>query len=133
MNLLSIVNRGSSKLPLNTLARELFWSCLKYYIRIAIEWVPLEEHAIAGEISMWLIPDDSSISRAYFDMLDHRWGPHACGLFSSNKNNLCPTFYSLHLCRDTSGANRLGCRQLLDPSALSDYWKKLAETKEVWL
>jgi hypothetical protein len=108
MNLLGIVNRGSSKLPLNTLARELFWFCLKFNIRLIIEWVPREENTMADEISKWLIPDDSSISRDYFNMLDHRWGPHTCDLFSSNNNNLCSKFYSIHWCRDMSGVDCSG-------------------------
>ena len=41
-------------------------------------------------------------------MLDHRWGPHTCDLLSSNKNNLCSKFYSIHWCRDTSGVNCFG-------------------------
>jgi hypothetical protein len=40
MNLLGIINRGSPKLPLNVLARELFWFCLEFKIRTVIEWVP---------------------------------------------------------------------------------------------
>ena len=32
MNLLRIVNRGSSKLGINELARELFWFCLRHNI-----------------------------------------------------------------------------------------------------
>jgi hypothetical protein len=89
MSLLGIVNRGSSKLPLNDLAREFFWFCLEFKIGLTIEWVPREENAIADEISKWLIPDDSSISQGYFAMIDNRWGPHYCDLFSSNENNLC--------------------------------------------
>ncbi len=108
MNLLGIINRGSSKLPLDVLARELFWFCLEFIIRIAIEWVPRDENAITDEISKWLIPDDFSISRSYFSMLDNRWGPHSCDLFSLNENNLCSKFYSLHWCRGTSWVNCFG-------------------------
>ncbi len=90
MNLLGIVNRGSYNLPLNILARELFWFCLKFTLKIVIEWVPREENGVADEISKWLIPDDSSIFRQYFDMIDHRWGPHTCDIFSSNEKNLYP-------------------------------------------
>jgi hypothetical protein len=108
MNLLGIINRGSSKLPLNTLARELFWFCIEFNIRLIIEWVPREENEVADEISKWLIPDDNAISIPYFNMLNLRWGPHTCDLFSSNMNNLCSKFYSLHWCRDTSGVNCFG-------------------------
>ena len=58
MNLLGIINRGSPKLPLNILARELFWFCLLHKITISVEWVPRESNAFADEISKMLIPDD---------------------------------------------------------------------------
>jgi len=47
MNLLGIVNRGSPKLSLNALTRELFWFCLQHTIIISIEWVPREANAFA--------------------------------------------------------------------------------------
>jgi len=132
MNLLGIINRGSSKLPLNDLARELFWYCLEFKIRLIIEWVPREENAIADEISKWLIPDDSSISQGYFAMIDNRWGPHSCDMFSSNENNLCSKFYSLHWCRGTSGVNCFGFDWSIDNSwihppfrVIGKIWRKL--------
>ena len=39
-NLLGVVNRGSPRLKLNELARELFRFCLEHRITIMIEWVP---------------------------------------------------------------------------------------------
>jgi hypothetical protein len=105
MNLLGIVNRGSPRLALNILARELFWFCLSHRIVLAIEWVPRENNTLADDISKWLIPDDFSISRHYFAMIDGKWGPHTCDAFSSNENNHCSKFYSLHWCRGTSGVN----------------------------
>ena len=56
MNLLGIINRGSSRLPLNELARELFWFCLVQHITLSVEWVPREENAFADELSKLLIP-----------------------------------------------------------------------------
>jgi hypothetical protein len=108
MNLLGIINRGSPKLPLNVLARELFWFCLLHKITISVEWVPRESNAFADEISKMLIPDDWSISRSFFNWLDFKWGPHTIDLFSSNENNLCELFYSLHWCRACSGVNAFG-------------------------
>ena len=57
-NLSGIVNRGSSKLPINDLARELFWFCLRHRLTISVQWVPREENAFADEISKMLIPED---------------------------------------------------------------------------
>ncbi len=96
-NLLGIVNRGSSRLPINDLARELFWFCLRHRITISVEWVPREENAFADEISKMLIPEDwMLLSRSWFQFLDYRWGPHTVDLFASNANNHCARFFSLH-------------------------------------
>ena len=95
-NLLWIVNRGSRTLPLNQLARDLFWFGLKHKMAITVEWVPREQNAFADEISKLLIPDDWSLSRVFFVLLDARWGPHSCDLFASGDNNLCVKLYSLH-------------------------------------
>ncbi len=72
LNLLGVINRESYKLPLNVLARELFWFCLEYKITIVVEWVPRKENALAYEISKWLIPNDTSVSRHFFNMLNYR-------------------------------------------------------------
>ena len=50
-NLLEIVNRGSSKLPIDGMTRELFWFSLRHRNTILVEWAPREENAFADEIS----------------------------------------------------------------------------------
>jgi hypothetical protein len=105
MNLLGIINRGSPRLALNVLARELFWFCLSHKIVLTIEWVPRENNTLADDIFKWLIPDDFTTLHHYFFMLDYKWGSHTCDAFSSNENNHCSKFYSLHWCRGTSGVN----------------------------
>ena len=108
MNLLGIVNRGSTRLAINELAWELFWSCLRHKITTSVEWVPREENAYADDISKMLIPEDYMLSRSVFGMLDRRWGPHTVDLFASNANNMCAKFFSLHWCRGSSGINAFG-------------------------
>ena len=108
MNLLGIINRGSRRLALNVLARDLFWFCLRHKITLAVEWVPREVNSVADDISKLLIPDDWMLSREYFRLLDSRWGPHTCDLFASNANHQCEKFYSLHWCRGSAGVNAFG-------------------------
>jgi hypothetical protein len=108
MNLLGNINRGSPKLPLDVLARELFWFCLLHKITISVEWIPREANMFAVEISKMSIPDDWSNCTSYFNWLDDKRGPHSIDLFSSNENNLCERFYSFHWCRQTSGVNAFG-------------------------
>jgi hypothetical protein len=95
-NLLGIVNRGSSKLPINEMAREPFWFCLRHRIMISVEWVPREENAFADKISKMLIPEDWMLSRSWFQYLDYKCAPHTVDLFASNVNNQCARFFSLH-------------------------------------
>jgi hypothetical protein len=66
-HLLGIVNRGSSKLPINELARELLWFCFRHRITISVEWVPREKNALADEISKMLIPEDWMLSEVGFN------------------------------------------------------------------
>ena len=107
-NLLGIVNRGSPKLGINELARELFWFCLRHRITTSVEWVPREENAFADDISKMLIPEDWMLSRRFFNLLEEQWGPHTVDLFASGANNLCARFYALHRCRGAAGINAFG-------------------------
>ncbi len=95
-NLLGIVNRGSPRLNINELARELFWLCVEQDITINVEWVPREENALADELSKLLIPSDWMVGRAIFGRLEERWGSYTVDLFTSSENNQCERFYSLH-------------------------------------
>ena len=104
-NLLGIVNRGSPRLTMNALARELFWFELEHRIILNVEWVPREENTLVDELSKLLIPDDLMLSRTYFRKLEERFGPHRVDLFASGANNHCEMFYSLHWCRGTAGVN----------------------------
>ncbi len=57
--LLCIVNRGSPRVKLNAIARELFWFGLEQRITLTMKWVPREENTLADELSNLLIPADS--------------------------------------------------------------------------
>ncbi len=95
-NLSGIMNRGSPRLKLNALARELFWYGLEHQITLTVEWVPREENTLADELSKLLIPDDSRLSHELFLKFEERFGPHTVDLFASGANNQCEKFYSLH-------------------------------------
>ena len=104
-NLLGIVNRGSSRLKLNALARDLFWFGLEHGISLSVEWVPREENTLADELSKLIIPDECMLGRPFFRRLEERFGKHSVDLFASNANNQCERFYSLHWCRGSAGVN----------------------------
>ncbi len=102
---MGVVNRGSSRLKLNALARELFWFGLEAKITLTVEWVPREENTLTDELSKMLIPDDFTISRTHFEMLERRFGAHSIDLSASSANNLRNRFYSLHWCMGSGGVN----------------------------
>jgi hypothetical protein len=104
-NLLGIVNRESSRLKLNALARELFWLGLEHGISLTVEWVPREEYTLADELSKLIIPDDCMSGRPFFRLLEERWGRHSVDLFALSANNRRGWFYSLHWCRGSAGVN----------------------------
>ncbi len=56
-NLLEVANRGSLRLSLYELARELFWFCLERPIVFLVERVPREQNPLADELSKLIIPD----------------------------------------------------------------------------
>ena len=128
-NLLGIVNRGSPKLNINELTRELLWFCLRHRITTSVEWVPREENAYADDISKMLIPEDSMLSRRFFGLLDERWGPHTVDLFASSANNQCNKLYALHWCRRAAGINAFG-----QPWSRENCWinRPYSLTGKVW-
>ena len=91
-NLLGIVNRGSPRLKLNALARELFWFGLEHRITLNVEWVPREENTLADELATLLIPDDSMLSHEFFRKLKERFGTKTVDLFASGINTWCERF-----------------------------------------
>ncbi len=91
-NLLGIVNRGSAKLHIIVVARELFWLCVERDITLSVEWVPRELNSLADELSKFLIPSDYMLSRRVFRRLKERWGSHSVDLFASDANFQCARF-----------------------------------------
>jgi hypothetical protein len=130
-NLLDIINRGSSKLAINKLARDLFWFGLVIGITLSVESVPREENAFADDLSKLLIPDDWKLVPKFFNLLEARWGPHTVDLFASSDN---ARFYSLHWCRGTTGVNAFGfpwsgenCWANAPYKAIGRVWRALRE------
>jgi hypothetical protein len=117
-NLMGIVNRGSLKLIINELARELFWFCLRHRITTSVEWVPGEENAFADAISKMLIPEDSMLPKRFFCLLDGRWGPLIVDNFSAGSNKPLRQVLCTALVQRSCGHQRL--RKTLDGGELLD-------------
>ena len=104
-NLLGIVNRGSAKLHINVVTRELFWLCAERDITLGVEWVPRELNSLADELSKFLIPSGWMLSRRVFRRLEERWGSHSVDMFASDADFQGAKFYSLHSCRGSAGCD----------------------------
>jgi hypothetical protein len=80
-----------------------------------------------------------SISCPYFIMLNCKWKPHTCDLFSTKENNKCSKLFSLHWCRGISGLTVLVSVVILTNvgymprSALSERFGENSKSKELEL
>ncbi len=104
-NLLGIINRGSPRLNINELARELFWICVDRDITNNVELMPRKDNALVDVLSKLLIRSDWMVGRAKFRQQEKRWGRNTVDFFVSGDNNQCERFYSLHWCRWSAGCD----------------------------
>ena len=95
-NLLGIINRGSNKLAINKLARDLFWFGFVNVMTLFEEWVPWEENAFDDYLSKFLIPDDWKLAPKFFNLLEARWGPQSVDVLASSDTAQCEKLHSLH-------------------------------------
>ena len=113
-----MVNRGSPRLKLSELARELlFWFRREHSITLNVNCVPREENELADDLSKLIIPDDAMLSRTFFLRMDLRLGTITTDLFSSRTNNQRDRYYSLYWCLGMAGVNAFA----FDRSGESDW------------
>ena len=102
----------------------MFITCIRYNIRIKIEWVPREMNQLADYYSRVVDYDEWYINPTIFAMVDEWWGPHSIDRFATSYNKQVERFNSCYACpgteaKDTftvnwSGENNWWC----PPSAL---------------
>ncbi len=89
------------------------------------------QNAFADGISKMLIPEDWSLAKRFFDLLDARWGPHRVDLFASNANNLCASFFFFALVQGVCGHQCLRAalerREFPDKTVLTVWWGRFGE------
>ena len=86
-----IVTNGSKKRHLQDGASCIFETCMKYALKLEMEWVPRSQNERADCISKIVDFDDWKLNPCLFDYLDGMWGPHTVDCFAS--------FYKTQLCR----------------------------------
>ena len=85
-NVVFIQHRGSKKIWLNDVAKQLFWFCLEHHIVLHINWVPKELNQHVGDASKLLDSSNWQLHPEMFSFLDGRWGPHSVDPFASSIN-----------------------------------------------
>ena len=85
-NCISIIQKGSTKLHLQTLAMQIFVICSRYRISLDITWVPRSKNSKADYISKMVDIEDWGTTPEFFSFIDSLWGPHTIDRFASNIN-----------------------------------------------
>ena len=89
-----IVEVGSMRTDLHTLALRIFEICIKHKILLDIQWVPRSEVERADFISRIIDTDDWQISNSCFALLENLWGPHKIDCFANHYNHKIDRFFS---------------------------------------
>ena len=101
-----IVEVGSMKLQLHTLALKMFKICYEHSIHLDIEWIPRYCNTRADFISKLVDFDDWQVTEDVFKDLDSLWGPHTVDCFATYYNRKIVRYFSrfwkhralMHLC-----------------------------------
>ena len=89
-----ILQKGSRRSHLQVEALAMYELCRQSGVRLAVEWVPREENALADEYSKIVDEDDWGVGPHIFRLLDQLWGPHTVDCFASVLTARLPKFYS---------------------------------------
>ena len=93
-----IINVGSMKDELHSIAMEVFFTCLRSGVSLEIEWIPRTQNEAADAASreaQLVDTDDWQLEDSFFKYIDKRWGPLTVDYFSNDYNKKLGRFYSL--------------------------------------
>ena len=94
-NVVRIVEAGSKKQHLQSIALSIFVTCFRQGIRLDMEWIPRSLNDYISRIRDY---DDWKINHGIFSWIDAMWGPHSVYCFAHVDNTQLPTFYSRFWC-----------------------------------
>ena len=100
-----VIHHGSPVANLNRLAKRVSILCAQFGIRLWLRWIPRELNQDADDLSKYKCSSDWSLSRALFNNLDCKWGPHTVDRMASETNTKLPRFNSKWLCRGTEAVD----------------------------
>ena len=93
-NVSRILQIGSKKPSLHSLALKVFSLVVQHQIRLEPEWIPRDLNERADYLSRIIDYDDWQINPLIFAELDNTWGPHSVDRFASFQNCQVPRFNS---------------------------------------
>ena len=93
-NVCSIIQKGSMKSDLQSIALDIYTLCLRYSIQLEVDWIPRELNDQADFLSKLTDVDDWAIADYIFTEIDTMWGPHTVDRFSSYYNTKLSRFDS---------------------------------------
>ena len=94
-NCVKIVNAGSMKEKLHSLALSIFSTCVEQGISIDIRWIPRTENEKADYISKMFDFEDRGVSLHFFAFMDQMWRPYTVDRFASSVSTKLHRFNSL--------------------------------------
>ena len=97
-NVVRIVQVGSKRQHLQSIALSIFVACFQQGIRLDMEWIPCSLNDKADYISRIHDFDDWKINPQIFAWINSMWGPHLVDCFSHVDNTQLPKFYSRFWC-----------------------------------
>ena len=89
-----IIESGSMKPHLNSLAVDIFNICLCNSIRLNVQWIPRTINDQADFVSRIIDTDDWSLRDDFFTLINSSWGPLKIDCFATFCNSKLPRFYS---------------------------------------
>ena len=100
-----IVEVGSMKEELQSLALHIFTMCVLNSIRLEVEWIPRSANDRADFLSKIVDYHDWRVRRKYFLLAENKWGPHSVDTFANHENAQLPRFNSRFWCPGTEAVD----------------------------
>ena len=85
---------GSKRAHLQDGALSIFETCMKFSLKLELEWIPRSQNDKADYISRIVDYDDWRIDPVIFVQLDTLWGPHTVDCFASFYNKQMERYFS---------------------------------------
>ena len=108
-NVSTVINYGSPKEQLHSLALDVYHASLKFDIRLISKWIPREDNTIADAISKYHDTDDWSIDNETFNFLEAQFGLFSIDRFATRDNTKVSRFNSRFYSPGCEDVNAFTC------------------------